>query len=80
MVAHVDGSRVELANAYGGESIFRHDVDTIVLVGDSVANDSLSRELAATEHGWDVIPVGDCVAPRRLELAVLEGHRAGRSI
>ena len=80
MVAAVDGWRVELANAYGGASTVIDDVDAIVIVGDSVANDSLARELATTEQSWDVIPVGDCVAPRRLELAVLEGHRAGRTI
>ncbi len=80
MVVRADGRSVELANAYGGASTVIEDVDAIVIVGDSVANDALSRALAATENDWDVIPVGDCVAPRRLEMAVLEGHRAGRAV
>ena len=78
-VARVDGARVELANAYGGGSVTT-DVDAVVVVGDSVANDKLARELASTALDREVIAVGDCVAPRRLEMAVLEGHRAGRRI
>ncbi|MGI9658026.1 MAG: hypothetical protein ACR2OD_03890, partial [Gaiellaceae bacterium] len=80
MVARVEGRRVELAGAYGGANAFADDIDSIVVVGDSVANDEISRELSTTEPGWYVVAVGDCVAPRRLELAVLEGHRAGRNV
>ena len=68
------------AHAYGGASTLIDNVDAIVIVGDSVADDDLSRELGTTKHGWQVISVGDCVAPRRLEMAVLEGHRAGRAL
>ena len=48
------------------------------LVGDSVADDTLARELQ--DDGLPVHTIGDCVAPRHLDMAILEAHRTGRSL
>jgi 2,4-dienoyl-CoA reductase-like NADH-dependent reductase (Old Yellow Enzyme family) len=76
----VDGSNVTTADVHAGLRSVRTGVDAIVVVGDSVADDELSRELLDAEVSFDTVMVGDCVAPRLLESAVLEGHRAGRAL
>jgi hypothetical protein len=45
-----------------------------------VADDALGRELLDDGPAWETVMVGDCVAPRLLETAILEGHRAGRAL
>jgi 2,4-dienoyl-CoA reductase (NADPH2) len=52
--------------------------DLVVLVGPTVGDDALAAELAGTVG--EVHLIGDCVAPRRLTHAVLEGHRLGRRL
>jgi 2,4-dienoyl-CoA reductase-like NADH-dependent reductase (Old Yellow Enzyme family)/thioredoxin reductase len=52
------------------------DVDTVVLAGRAAA-DSLLRDLEAQAGGPRVMAAGDCVAPRRILNAILEGARAG---
>jgi len=78
VVDRVDGKTVWLADLYGGRQLEREDVDALVVVGDNAADDALARELRG--GGREVITVGDCVAPRLLEMAILEGHRAGRAL
>ena len=77
MVDWVEGRTVKLVHIYGGGTETREGIDTIVVVGDAVSEDHLGRELEVAEAGYRVISVGDCVAPRHLDMAVLEGHRAG---
>jgi 2,4-dienoyl-CoA reductase-like NADH-dependent reductase (Old Yellow Enzyme family)/NADPH-dependent 2,4-dienoyl-CoA reductase/sulfur reductase-like enzyme len=52
------------------------DVDTVVHVGRTAA-DGLLHDLEARAGGVRVIAAGDCVAPRRILNAILEGARAG---
>jgi 2,4-dienoyl-CoA reductase (NADPH2) len=52
--------------------------DLVVLVGPTVGDDGLAGELA--DHVEEVHLVGDCVAPRRLTHAVLEGQRLARRL
>ena len=80
MVDGVEGRTVKLVHVYGGGTETREGIDTIVVVGDAVSEDHLGRELEVAEAGYRVISVGDCVAPRHLDMAVLEGHRAGRAV
>jgi hypothetical protein len=80
LISSARGGDVTVSEVYGGADTALADVDAIVVVGDSVANDELFRELVSGDVDWQVISVGDCVAPRRLEMAVLEGHRAARTI
>jgi 2,4-dienoyl-CoA reductase (NADPH2) len=53
--------------------------DCVVLADHELPDDSLYRELAGALPGIEVRRVGDCVAPRRVLHAVLEGGQAGRS-
>jgi hypothetical protein len=41
----------------------------------SLTQDALSRELEST--GLDVFLVGDALAPRQVDMAILDGERAG---
>ena len=52
--------------------------DLVVLVGPTVGDDRLAGELAGVTD--DVRLVGDCIAPRRLTHAVLEGQRLARRL
>ena len=54
------------------------DVDTVVWVGAGRVNAELIPPLRAA--GLEVHAVGDCVAPRRLESAVREGHQVARAL
>ena len=78
VVDRVGGSNVWLVDLYGGRELLREGVDAVVVVGDNAADDALGRELRMAGH--EVVAVGDCVAPRLLEMAILEGHRAGRAL
>ncbi|MFL5846405.1 MAG: FAD-dependent oxidoreductase [Solirubrobacteraceae bacterium] len=73
-----DGT-VELAGVFGAPPWTLNGIDRVVVCGDAGVNDSL---LAPLRERTDVrtIAVGDCVAPRHLDMAILEGHRAGRSV
>jgi hypothetical protein len=52
--------------------------DTIVLAAGNVARDSLYFELKGRVR--ELYRVGDCVAPRKTDMAIMEGHRVGRLI
>jgi hypothetical protein len=54
------------------------DADTVVLVTGNVANDSLFHELKGKVA--ELHCVGDALAPRRVDAAVLDGDRVGRQI
>ncbi len=52
--------------------------DIVVVYAGKVADDALLSELR--RRGHETLPIGDCVEPRRISHAVLEGHTAGRAI
>jgi hypothetical protein len=45
-----------------------------------VSEDALIGELRGSSQRAELIAVGDCVAPRYLDTAILEGTRAGRAV
>jgi hypothetical protein len=49
-----------------------------VLAAGNVANDSLYFELKGKVD--ELYRVGDCVAPRKTDMAIIEGHRVGRLV
>jgi dimethylamine/trimethylamine dehydrogenase len=61
-------------------------VDTVVVVGQRVADSTLYRDLQARKDDWDdagltgVYRVGDCVRPSFIADAVFSGHRLAREI
>jgi len=71
----VDSDTVYLQNTTSGEAVLCEGVDTLVCALGHHPVTDLETELA----GWpgDVHVIGDCLAPRTAEEAVLEGLRAG---
>jgi 2,4-dienoyl-CoA reductase-like NADH-dependent reductase (Old Yellow Enzyme family) len=73
-----DADTVYLQHSASGEAMPIEDVNTLVLAQGGEPQDEL---LAALDgYGGTVIPIGDCVAPRTAEEAVLEGLKAGWAV
>jgi 2,4-dienoyl-CoA reductase-like NADH-dependent reductase (Old Yellow Enzyme family) len=65
----VDDTSVYLQHTLTGEPVVLDDVAALVLAQGHEPVDGLVAEL----EGFDVRPIGDCLAPRTVEEAVLEG-------
>ncbi|MDW8253878.1 MAG: FAD-dependent oxidoreductase [Chloroflexota bacterium] len=78
LVTAIEGTTVRLESVSGKRTRVLTGVDTVVLNTGYRANDSLARALAA--DGLPVLAAGDCVAPRRLQLAIYEGYMAGFTV
>jgi mycofactocin system FadH/OYE family oxidoreductase 2 len=72
----VEGSTVVIANVYTGEERRIEGVDTVVLSMGARSTDALYRALRGRVP--DLHAVGDCVAPRGVHHAILEGTRVAR--
>jgi mycofactocin system FadH/OYE family oxidoreductase 2 len=77
-VLEIQGTLVKGLNVYSNEMIDFEGYDTVVLASGNVANDGLYFELKGQVP--EVYRVGDCVAPRKTDMAIIEGHRIGRGI
>jgi mycofactocin system FadH/OYE family oxidoreductase 2 len=72
------GLRVKARDIYTNESILFEDYDTVVLdVGNTVADD-LYHQLKGQVN--EVYRTGDCVAPRGIDMAILEGRQVGEQL
>ena len=74
----VEGSTVVVANVYSGVERRIESVDTVVLAAGSRSTDSLYRALKGQVA--ELYAVGDCVAPRGVHQAILDGTRVARAI
>ena len=74
----VEGSTVVVANAYTGVERRIDGIDTVVVSMGSRSTDALYRALWG--RGPALHAIGDCVAPRGVHHAILEGARAGCAI
>jgi hypothetical protein len=74
----VVGGAVTLSNIYGGRERVVDGLDMVAVVTLPKPRDGLAEPLRLT--GLSVVSIGDCVAPRDVEAAIFEGHRAGRMI
>ena len=72
----VEGSTVVVANVYTGEERRIEGVDTVVLSTGARSTDTLYRTLRGRVP--ELHAVGDCVAPRGVHHALLEGTRVAR--
>ena len=61
-------------------AVERRLVDWVVLAVAPASEDRLYRQLCEEAPGLEVRRVGDCVAPRRAHVAVIEGERAGSNL
>jgi hypothetical protein len=69
---------VILRNVFSGALHRREAVDTIVLALGSRSTDALYRALKG--HVALLHAAGDCVAPRGVHAAILDGTRAARTL
>jgi len=77
-LARVEVDAAVLVSAYGTDEERVGDVDLIVAWHGRDAEDSLAAALEA--RGGEVRWIGDCVAPRKLDIAMAEGAMAGRAV
>jgi mycofactocin system FadH/OYE family oxidoreductase 2 len=70
--------RVKARDIYTNESILFENYDTVVLdVGNTVADD-LYHQLKGQVK--EIYRTGDCVAPRGIDMAIIEGRRVGEQL
>ena len=74
----VEGSTVVVRNVFSGAERCIEAVDTVVLAAGSRSTDALYRALKGRVPALHA--AGDCVAPRGVHQAILDGTRTGRSI
>ena len=78
VIDEINENRVMARDIYTNEPIQFQGYDTIVLDMGNVADDQLYRQLKG--GGKEIYRVGDCVAPRGIDMAILEGRRAGERL
>lgn len=78
VVDQLDGHRVKAHDLYTNELIEFFEHDTVVLDMGNVARDGLYRQIKGRVK--EVYRVGDCVAPRGIDMAILEGRRVGERL
>ena len=74
----VEGSTVVVRNVFSGAERRIESVDTVVLATGSRSTDALYRALKGQVPA--LYAAGDCVAPRGVHQAILDGIRAARAI
>lgn len=74
----IEGSTVTVANVYSGAERRIEGIDTVVLATGSRSSDGLYRALKGRVP--ELHAVGDCLAPRGVHHAILEGTRVGRQL
>jgi len=77
-VKSINDSSVEVFNTFTRETRIIEGVDTVVLAAGRRANDWLYRLLKGRME--EVYAIGDCLAPRRILNAVLDGYRVAALI
>jgi 2,4-dienoyl-CoA reductase-like NADH-dependent reductase (Old Yellow Enzyme family)/thioredoxin reductase len=77
-VTAVTGSGLQTRHTVTNQAGMLDGIDTVVLACGGEAADELRPGLTAAGH--ELYMIGDCVSPRRLVHAVLDGARAGRAI
>ena len=72
----IEGNTVRAIHNYSGQVREWHDVDNVVLAAPHQANEELYFALKGKVA--EIYRIGDCLAPRRVDSAIREGHRIGR--
>jgi len=77
-VLEIQGTMVKGLNVYSNETMEFDGYDTVVLVAGNISLDRLYFDLKGKVA--ELYRIGDCVAPRKTDMAIVEGHRVGRLI
>jgi hypothetical protein len=78
VLLEINGNVMKVADKFTEEVSSVDGYDTIVLVMGNVPDDTLFKELKSMFP--KVVRVGDCVAPRRVDMAILEGNQAALAL
>lgn len=74
----VDDDTLYLQHTTSGEPVIIEDVSCLVLAQGQAANGALAEELRGVDA--ELVQIGDCLVPRTVEEAVLDGLEAGAAI
>ncbi len=74
----MEGQTLVTRHVFSGREAAIERVDALVCCGPYRARDAVARKLQG--RGLPVRLIGDAYAPRRMAVAVLEGHQAGRTV
>lgn len=74
-VDEISGTRVKARNIYSNTRMDLKGYDNIVLASGNKAEDNLYKQLKGMVS--EIYRVGDCVAPRGIDMAVFEGRKVG---
>ena len=77
-IKEISGKTVVAYHTYTKEERKIENVNTVVLVTSRQANNELYKHLKGKVP--ELYAVGDCVAPRRIGMAIYEGHKVGRRV
>ncbi len=77
-VMSFDGTTAQGFNVYSNVAWSSPEADSVVLSMGNQVNDELYFTLKGKVH--ELHRVGDCVAPRKVDMAILEGHALGRTL
>jgi pyruvate/2-oxoglutarate dehydrogenase complex dihydrolipoamide dehydrogenase (E3) component len=77
-VKEISGNQAIVYNVYSQQERTIEGIDTVVLAMGNQACNELYRSLKGKVQ--ELYSVGDCVAPRRIAMAIYEGHKVGRAI
>ncbi|CAB1063254.1 Mycofactocin system NADH:flavin oxidoreductase [Olavius sp. associated proteobacterium Delta 1] len=77
-VLEIQGTRVKGLNVYSNEMMEFDGYDTVVLAAGNQACEELYFALKGQVK--ELYRIGDCVAPRKTDMAIVEGHRVGRML
>ena len=69
---------IKARDIYTNESILFKDYDTVVLDVGNIVDDNLYHQLKGQVK--EVYRTGDCVAPRGIDMAILEGRQVGEQL
>ena len=75
-VLEIQGTTIKGLNVYSNALIDFEGYDTVVLAVGNRVEDSLYFALKGKVGA--LYRIGDCVAPRKIDMAILEGHKIGR--
>jgi len=77
-VLSIQGKKVEGLSVYSGEMVEFDNFDTVIVVGPCEARDELY--FALKDKVGELYRIGDCLAPRKTDMAIVEGNRLGRML
>ncbi|UCF93989.1 MAG: FAD-dependent oxidoreductase, partial [Desulfobacterales bacterium] len=77
-VLEIQGTLVKGLNVYSNEMVEFEGYDTVVLAAGNQACEELYFALKGKVK--ELYRIGDCIAPRKTDTAIMEGHRVGRML